>query len=203
MKPKKANNSKACLGGQGKPTKQKPSRLAQGPPQATPPPCRQADIMQSKRTAPQADLEGPGAKVYPLTESRKPALVRLNRQQKGGHSSYRKTDLDQPAESSKQPIENPLQASSIKKRQNQRQHRLLIGWPFLRRRQKETKPYRTSETPKHSSWGGSPLIREAWSKAVQATQNCTEPTDKPRSAKTSRSNGSNRVDPLRRMGGLR
>jgi len=153
VKPKKANNSKACLGGQGKPTKQKPSRLAQGPPQATPPPCRQADIMQSKRTAPQADLEGPGAKVYPLTESRKPALVRLNRQQKGGHSSYRKTDLDQPAESSKQPIENPLQASSIKKRQNQRQHRLLIGWPFLRRRQKETKPYRTSETPKHSSWG--------------------------------------------------
>jgi len=124
--------------------------------------------MQGKRAALQARIGGQKARVYRHTEILSSALERFNRQQKGkgGSLIYEKDWPRPPRRVFKATNRDPLQASSIKERQNQLQQRLLRGWPFLRRSQEETKPYRTNETPKHSSWGGVYLLTRSLVKGL-------------------------------------
>ena len=124
--------------------------------------------MQGKRAALQARIGGQKARVYRHTERLSSALERFNRQQKGkgGSLIYEKDWPRPPRKVFKATNRDPFQASLNEEPENQRQHRLLRGWPLLRRSQEETKPYRTNETPKHSSWGGVYLLTRSLVKGL-------------------------------------
>jgi len=64
--------------------KQKPSRLAQRPPQATPPLCCQEGIMQGKRAALQAGIGGQKARGLPSYRTAVVCLSPIQKTAEGG-----------------------------------------------------------------------------------------------------------------------